>query len=450
MLSTFFVCLAFLFFVPTENFAYTQAPENSPVERTPESQESPQGPTATLKAVHAEGIQHLNEAQLIALSGLSVGSAVGKADLQAAADRLVQTGLFANVSYSFQSREDGLHLTFKLVEAPRIPAYFDNIPWFADSELSEAIRKVLPFYDGTLPEAGATVDQVSSILTDLIAGRGMHTVVEHQVIASPLGDGTVQEFRIADVVLQISKIEFGDPALASSKVLQQHLGEIRGKAYSRMVIDLFLAEQVKPIYLQQGFLQAKLGPPEIRLSGNPNQKLPEQIPVYVPITPGIAYKWKGVQWSGNALLSVFTLNELVGVKPGDVANGMAIEAGWDRIQEEYGRHGFLDVKIEPAADYDDQARTVWYRVNIREGRPYKFGKLVLTGISLTGEKRLRAAWPILSGDIFDKAKFEDILLKLQVHPEQIFVDLPLHYESVGHWLQTDENTGNVDVLLDFK
>jgi hypothetical protein len=41
-------------------------------------------------------------------------------------------------------------------------------------------------------------------------------------------------------------------------------------------------------------------------------------------------------------------------------------------------------------------------------------------------------------------------LKLQVHKEQIFVDLPIHYESVGHWLQTDPDTGNVDVLLDFK
>jgi hypothetical protein len=76
--------------------------------------------------------------------------------------------------------------------------------------------------------------------------------------------------------------------------------------------------------------------------------------------------------------------------------------------------------------------------------------LGLTGVSPTAEKRLRAAWPILSGDIFDKTKYEDILLKLQVHKEQVFVDLPVHYESVGHWLQTDAETGMVDVLLDFK
>src|ERR1700681_3212790 len=112
--------------------------------------------TAALKALHVEGVKHLSVPQVVTLSGLSLGSAVGKKDLQAAAYRLVQTGLFANVNYVFQTREDGLYLTFKLDEAARIPAYFDNLPWFTDAELADAVRKVLPFYDGTLPEAGAT------------------------------------------------------------------------------------------------------------------------------------------------------------------------------------------------------------------------------------------------------------------------------------------------------
>jgi outer membrane protein insertion porin family len=414
------------------------------------SAQAQENPTATLKALHAEGLQHLNEAQLVSLSGLSVGSAVSKAELQAAADRLVQTGLFSKVNYAFQSKEEGLYLTFQLVESPRIPAYFDNFPWFADSEIADAIRKVLPFYDGTVPEGGAAVDRIADIVRDLVASRGMTTAVEHQVIANPLGEGSVQEFRIADVVLQISKIEFGDPALAESKALHQHLGEIVGKPYSRLTVDLFLAEQVRPIYLQRGLLRVKLGPAEVRLSGNPNQKLPDQIPVFVPITPGVAYKLGNLQWSGNTQVSVFTLNGLTGVKSGETVNGMNLEAGWERIREEYGHRGYLEPKIEPTADFDEKTRTVSYRVAIEEGRPYKFGKLVLTGISASGEKRLRAAWPILQGDLFDKAKYEEILLKLQTHPEQVFVDLPIHYESVGHWVQPDEAAGTVDVLLDFK
>jgi hypothetical protein len=76
--------------------------------------------------------------------------------------------------------------------------------------------------------------------------------------------------------------------------------------------------------------------------------------------------------------------------------------------------------------------------------------MVLTGLSPAAEKKLHGAWPIPQGEIFDKIKYEDVLTKLQLHHEQIFGELPLHYESVGHWLQVDANTGTVDVLLDFK
>ena len=407
-------------------------------------------PSAYLRAIHAQGLQHVTQQQLTEISGLKIDQAVTKNDLQSAADRLVETGLFSKVDFSFESHEDNLTLTFKLVEAPRIPAYFDNFPWFADSELNDAIRKTLPFYDGTLPEAGPSVDRVSEILSELVASRGVHTAVEHQVVNNPLGEGSVQEFRIADVTLNISKIEFGDKSLADSKVLQQHLPEIVGKPYSRMTIDLFLAEQVQPIYQQRGLLRVKLGPPEVRLSGNPNDKLPSQIPVFVPVETGAAYKLNNVQWSGNNLVNVFALSQLLGIKPGEAVNGMTLEAGWDRIREEYGHRGYLDAKVEPVADYNEQNHTVFYRTSIVEGRQYKFEKLVLTGMSVTSEKRLRAAWPILQGDLFDKEKYEEMLVKLQTHPEQIFVDLPIHFRTVGHWLQRDETHGTVDVLLDFQ
>jgi outer membrane protein assembly factor BamA len=416
----------------------------------PTTAQTPDNTTAPLYELHAEGGKFLTEAQVLSLSGLQLGSPIGKSDLQAAADHLVQSGLFAKVNYSFQTKASGVLVTFHVEDSPRIPAYFDNIPWYADSELADAIRKRLPFFDGKLPEAGATVDEAGEAVKDLLSARGLQVSLEHTVIANPAGEGNVQEFRIEGAALRIAKLEFSDSSLSASKAVKQHLSEILGKPYSRTTIDLFLTEIIRPIYLQQGYLKAKLGPPEVRLTGNPNQKLPDQIPLYVPIAPGAVYHWKEVHWTGNALLSEFTLNSLLAMKPGDVADGMHIEAGWDHIREEYGHRGYLDAATDPVAAYDDQAGTVSYTVKIQEGPQYRFGKMVLTGLSPAGERKLRAAWPIAAGDIFDKAKFEEILTKLQSHQEQIFGELPLHYDTVGHWLQTDAGKGTVDVLLDFK
>jgi outer membrane protein assembly factor BamA len=405
--------------------------------------------TTSLREVRVDGQRHLSEAQIAALTGLVAGSQVGRSDLQAAADKLVQTGLFAKVSYNFETRT-GVVVTYHVQESPRIPAYFDNIPWFADSELEDAIRKKLPFFDGTLPEAGGTVDQAADAVKELIASHGLQVTLEHQVIASPTGEGTIQMFKVEGPALRIEKIEFSDASLLVSKAVQQHLTEIIGKPYSRMAIDLFLTEAIRPIYLAKGCLHPKLGPPEIHLTGNPNQKLPEQVPVFVPIDPGPVYHWKEVHWTGNATVSEFTLNGNVGLKPGDVADGMKIEAGWDRVREEFGHHGYLDAKVDPVPAFDESAHTVSYTVSIHEGPQYRFGKMVLTGLSPGAEKKLHAAWPIPQGEIFDKTKYEEVLIKLKLHQEQIFGELPLHYEEVGHWLQPDQSAGTVDVLLDFK
>src|SRR5246127_1980071 len=149
--------------------------------------------TAPLREVRAEGLTSLTEPQVVTISGLQTGAQVGRDDLQSAADKLVQSGLFAKVRYNFQSRTDGVALTFHVEEAPRIPAYFDNLPWFADSELNEAIRAKLPFYDGTLPEAGAVVDQAAEALGQFLVAHGLQAAIEHQVAANSIGDGSVQQ-----------------------------------------------------------------------------------------------------------------------------------------------------------------------------------------------------------------------------------------------------------------
>jgi outer membrane protein assembly factor BamA len=406
--------------------------------------------TAPLREIHSEGLKSLQEQQVAALCGLQLNAQVGKNDLQGAADRLVQSGMFAKVRYNFQSRTDGVVLTFHVEEAARVPAYFDNFPWFADSELNDGIRAKLPFYDGTLPEAGAVADQAAEALGQFLVAHGLQAAVEHQVAPNPSGDGSVQLFRINAEALHIARVEFSDPALNVSQTVKQQLPELLGKPYSRSAIDMFLTEQIRPTFLQKGFLRAKLGPPEVRLTGNPNQKLPEQIPVYVPVNPGAVYHWKGVEWSGNNVLSTITLTNSAGLKAGDVADGMAVEAGWDRVREEYGRRGYMQTKVEPTATYDDTAHTVAYHVNVEEGKPFHFGSMTITGLSISAEKHVRDAWAIPQGATFDKVKYEEFLTKLQAHSTEIFKDLPIHYDEVGHWLQPNEAKGTVDVLLDFK
>ncbi|HKV23813.1 MAG TPA: POTRA domain-containing protein [Candidatus Acidoferrum sp.] len=412
--------------------------------------QAPAPPTALLSQIRLEGLKDLPEAQIIALSELHTGTPVGKADLQAAADRLLKTGLFAKVNYKFDTRDEQLTVTFQLQEAPLVPVYYDNLPWFADSELNDAIRAKLPYFNGKLPEGGAALDIAASAVNDLLASRNLKVTADHQLIANPDGDGDVQDFHVQEASFHIGTVQFDDPALNASHVLQQALSAVQGKPYSRMTIDMFLAEQVRPLYLQRGFLRVKLGPPGIRLTGDPNQKLPDELPIFIPVDAGSVYYWKDPAWSGNSLLSSITLSNAIGLKPGDVADGMKIESGWDRVREEYGHRGFLDAKVTPVVSYDDQAHTVSYAVSVSEGDAYNYNSMVLTGLSLEAQKLLLQKWPIQKGAAFDKAIYEKFLIALETQPSEVFGELPLHYDKVGHWLRTDSGKHEVDVLLDFQ
>jgi outer membrane protein assembly factor BamA len=89
-------------------------------------------------------------------------------------------------------------------------------------------------------------------------------------------------------------------------------------------------------------------------------------------------------------------------------------------------------------------------VRVDEGGSFKFNALTITGLSPGAEKKLRDAWNIPQGEVFDKTTFEDFLTKLETKPKDIFGSLPVHYDNVGHWVQPNDAQHTVDVLLDFK
>jgi len=117
-------------------------------------------------------------------------------------------------------------VTYHVEESPRIPIYFDNLPWFTDSALGDAIRAKCPFFDGRLPEAGAAVDQAVDAVKELFGVARRARLGGAHCHRNPTGEGNVQEIHIEGAALQVAELEFSDPALTASKAVQQHLSEI--------------------------------------------------------------------------------------------------------------------------------------------------------------------------------------------------------------------------------
>ena len=408
--------------------------------------------TSEIGRISAVGTVKFPADQVITASGLKIGDVVSVEQIQAAADRLAALGIFSTVNYHFSSVGEKISIEFQVQEAHTVPLYFDDFPWFTDEEIAAAIRQEVGLFAGESPESGLMVDQIAGELDKLLASRHVKGELTHQLVAPPTGDGMILQFRVEDPALRIQSVQFGDPLAAGSERLKDRVPDIKGQPYSRFAIEVFENEQVWPLYASKGYLRPKIGPPQPHMEGNADNPggSNSNIDVLIPISPGQLYSWNGVTWKGNLAVPSATLDGEVVIKTGEVADGTKIEALWRVIELEYGKRGYLDAKIDAQPDFDDTAHRVSYHVNIVEGSQYRMGEMIVTGLSLDAEKRLRKAWQLTPGQIFDNAYFEKLLTVLAKPSAEIFGEMPIHYTQCGHWLRPDADRHLVDVLLDFK
>jgi len=407
-------------------------------------------PSNVIAEIHASGSRHYTEEQIVALSGLKPGTPITREHLQAVANYLAQLGIFSQVNYRFTTRDADTNLEFQVEDAPVAPVWFDNFPWFTDEELMNAIRLAVPLFDGVAPQDGSLLDDISSALTLLLQTQKISGTVERTLLARPGSDEMIMLFRLVGPTLTIGSIAYTDALAQNSPKLRDRNLDLIGKPFSRFAIEMFVSEQLRPLYLSAGHLRARFGTPQPRFTGDPNLPLPSQVTVTLPIDPGPAYKLGEVTWSGNTVLNSAPLNSLVIVKRGEIADGMALTAVWQRVEREYARRGYTDAKLNPQPEYSDADATVAFRVALDEGPQYHMGRLVITGLSLDAERALRAAWKLVPGDVFDGAYVEDMLAKLEKPTPDIFGRLPLHYSEVGHLLTPGEAASTMDVLIDFQ
>ena len=71
------------------------------------------------------------------MAGLKPSDGVTQADIQAAAQKLMDTGAFSDIRFTF----DGLQLTYALKSAAMQPVSYQNLPWWDGDALSVTFRR---------------------------------------------------------------------------------------------------------------------------------------------------------------------------------------------------------------------------------------------------------------------------------------------------------------------
>lgn len=398
--------------------------------------------TFTLTKFEVEGANRCSTADVLDLAGLEAGGTVTPESFQAAATRLMRTGLFSRVSYRYKTVDSSAELTFELQEADwSIPVLFDNFVWYSDDELTNALRFDYPFFDGRSPANGVFSEMLAASLANFLRGRGMGGDVEHVPTYTVTGALKEHILRIVGSRLKLCTIAFRGVKAVDEEELVRNSLSLFEQEYSRVFVQEHAAGTLVQIYRRHGHLRAAFK----GLSQKPEDPR-FCVGVTLEMEEGPRYRWHGVEWAGNNALGAPTLESALQVKSGDIADGWKIDAGLKAVGYEYGKIGHIEARVVAEFDYDDAESLVFCRARIDEGSQYRMGQVEIHGLPTEEVGRLKTKWKLEPGDVFNDAYPHQFIDK-EVAP--ILVRMRLESQPVVG-LKPNRASLTVDVNITFE
>jgi outer membrane protein insertion porin family len=379
-----------------------------------------QDPTKILASVKIKGTKRFKDEDVIAASGLQIGRVVSDDDFKKAARALGETGAFTDIAYSFSYSSAGTRLELQLTDAPKfLPARFEDFVWFSDDVLNKAIRYRDPLFHGEIPAYGRMADEVSDALQTLLVQNGIAGRVEYQRTPGPGGDIASFNYSVADVFILIRNIEFTGVAPAELPLLDASAQKLPERGYSRSRLHTLVDRDLLPILHARGFLKASFGPPQPKvvkiapasndadLSGETRNTT--TIDVEFAVVQGLRYKVSAVEWSGNSEFPSEKLQAMIHLQSGQIADTVRLGQDLAAVRTLYGSKGYVNAAIKVDAQFDDAAGTVTIRIGVKEDYVYRMGDLEFRGLDNGLTAKLREAWKIRQGEVYDATYLDQYL-----------------------------------------
>jgi outer membrane protein insertion porin family len=389
--------------------------------QSPRGAKSPPLAASKLLEVKVTGSHRFTSEEIAAASGLPVGATVVEEDFRKAARQLGETGAFSGVSFTYFYSSAGTKLAFQVADADKfVPAHFMEFVWFSDQELFKKIHDRIPLFTGELPATGRLADQVSDVLQALLVENNIAGHVEYLRAADKSDHLEAFDYSVSNVSIRIRQVDFSGVAPPELPLLTTAAEKLADREYSRGVLTNFIEHTVLPMYRERGYLKVACAPPQPKVI-KPEASKPGEaessdtrhnrtiVDIELAVTPGIEYKLAGWSWSGEKEISADTLQPLIHAKIGQPANTVQLDDDIKRVQELYGTRGFVTATIKAHAQLDNADSTATYLLEVHEGPVYRMGELAFRGIDNTLEARLRAAWKIRAGDVYDVTYLQQYL-----------------------------------------
>lgn len=359
--------------------------------------QAPLQPPASLKlaAVDIVGASRYQPADVARAAGLTIGQAITIEDLKGAANRLAGTGLVSRVAYRYAFKGDQMTVTLEIEEPEwTIPVILDNFVWFSDEELRERLRRDVPTFDGTAPQAEGVTALIAGSLQSLMEARGHKGRVRFVPHTDIKGESLTYLFAVREPAPMLCAVHVaGASAIAQADVLEA-LEPFIGSEYSRFTMDNVTRGTLLDMYHRRSYWGARFAPiAHDAACGGAS--------VRIEVDEGREFVWERTEWAGVTAMEPQALDAAMKLSAGKPAGLKAVQDGLLAVRRVYERQGYiaLTTEYEPRLDTGKGALTL--AVTIAEGPQYRFGSVEFAGGAAPHADALARRWRLKPGDIYD-------------------------------------------------
>ena len=404
-----------------------------------------------IAGIKVEGVENYDENIIIGYSGLAVGQRVEIPgdEIKAAAKRFWQQGLFSKVQIQVEKiYQDQAWLVFNLRQQPRVSQV--NYNGMKGGEKKDIMER-LNF-------------QAGSQMTPNIADR-IKLIVEKYYANKGFGQATCEVVQVPDLSAQnevivninvdkhekikVHKIYInGNEVLSDSKIKrtmkktnekkslwkifsQKKFVQSDYEADKRLIIDK---------YNEKGYRDAVI----VSDSVVPFDE--KSVDIYLTVNEGKRYYISDIDWVGNTVYPSVILDEVLGIKKGDVYNQKLLNKRTqdddDAISNLYLNNGYLFYQIIPI-ESKIEGDSVALEMRMFEGKQARINRVVINGNDRLYEKVVRRELRVRPGDLFSK---DDLMRSAREIAQTGHFDP----EKMDIRPEPNADNGTVDIILNLE
>jgi outer membrane protein assembly factor BamA len=373
-----------------------------------------------------QGAPQYTQQELLAAAGVKPGVRLTAAELKARARQLSETGFFKEVKLSTESKGP----LFTLVPAnPLYPMHLDNVPLTPGNDLDAALRQRFPLFHGMLPASGSTVDGICTMFEGMLAAKGVKTTIKAS-LTSGLGAQkiTAVNFTVTSPAVHIGHIQLSGVSPAMEPKASLTVSGQTGNNYDAENTKHGLQHAFEDLYQNEGYAAVKVEVSQVEPFVVTQQSI--EIPFSVAIKEGAVYKVGTMDLPSGMPVTRADVDKTISKYP--PKSGRPLDLFMLAVRDAYHARGYLDAAVAQHPSFNEATHVVNYSLEVTPGTQYKFASVSFEGAPEAMSAKLKAAWKMSSGDVFDESYLATFTAQAQKKDKQL-----------SKWLQSEIVTYDV-------